>query len=285
MEYIFISIFIFALLSVVAISVKEKKVRKESIYRLERDGFIHIFHGSGLNFIAFNITKGLFRFGRFGRKGYLDRPISYLIDYEWKWERNAQKNSNKFLFYISDIEHFMHEVFYNENARQAEIEWAKLQAVYRECVSSQYTKIEKMERSLSYDFFVSHASEDKNEFVRPLVNALTNLGLRVWYDELTLEIGDSLRRNIDHGLSNSRYGIVVLSHAFFSKQWPQYELDALVNRSISGPKVILPVWHGVQHREVSEFSHSLADKVAFSSSSLSIEDMALEFLKLIQRSG
>lgn len=43
-----------------------------------------------------------------------------------------------------------------------------------------------------YDVFISHASEDKDAVVRPLANALRNSGLRVWYDEFELRIGDSL---------------------------------------------------------------------------------------------
>jgi len=72
----------------------------------------------------------------------------------------------------------------------------------------------------SFDVFVSHASEDKDEFVRDFVKCLQENGLNVWYDEFTLRVGDSLRRSIDNGLRNSRYGIVVLSEAFFSKEWP-----------------------------------------------------------------
>jgi TIR domain len=179
----------------------------------------------------------------------------------------------------------MHEVFYHNSERLAEKEWAKLQAVYTECISSQYSEIENMNRIEEYDFFISHASEDKDSFVRPLVYALKTLGLRVWYDEFTLEIGDSLRRSIDHGLGSSKYGIVVLSKSFFSKQWTQYELDALVNRSMNGNKIILPIWHNVKHQEVSCYSHSLADKVAYLTSALSIEQMAQELLKLLQRNN
>jgi hypothetical protein len=62
-----------------------------------------------------------------------------------------------------------------------------------------------------FDVFVSHASEDKDEIVRPLVHALRDTGLTVWFDELELKIGNSLRRKIDHGLARSRFGIVVLS--------------------------------------------------------------------------
>ena len=67
-----------------------------------------------------------------------------------------------------------------------------------------------------YDVFISHASEDKEAVVRPLANALRQKGVRVWYDEFELKIGDSLRRKIDQGLSKSRFGIVVISRSFSS---------------------------------------------------------------------
>lgn len=59
----------------------------------------------------------------------------------------------------------------------------------------------------THDVFISHASEDKDEFVRPLANALIQQGLNVWFDEMTLRIGDSLRQKIDKGLANSRVGL------------------------------------------------------------------------------
>jgi len=117
----------------------------------------------------------------------------------------------------------------------------------------------------AWDLFISHASEDKDGFVRPLVEALQAQGIRVWYDELTLTLGDSLRRRIDEGLVNSRYGIVVLSPAFFDKDWPQRELDGLVGLEVNGRKVILPLWHGVTKTDVAKFSPTLADRFAVSS--------------------
>jgi hypothetical protein len=46
-------------------------------------------------------------------------------------------------------------------------------------------------------------AQDKNDFVRPLAGELRRKGLKVWYDEFTLKVGDSLRREIDRGLRNS----------------------------------------------------------------------------------
>lgn len=112
------------------------------------------------------------------------------------------------------------------------------------------------------DVFISHASEDKDSFVRPLAAELTRLGLIVWYDELTLRLGDSLRQKIDEGLSSSRYGVVILSSSFFSKQWPRAELDALYAREMEGQKVILPIWHHITKEEVIKHSPLLAAKLA-----------------------
>ena len=86
--------------------------------------------------------------------------------------------------------------------------------------------------STVFDVFISHASEDKDELVRPLAEALKEEGLRVWYDEFELRIGSSLRRTIDRGIARSRFGVVVLSRPFFEKGWPAYELDGLVTRTI-----------------------------------------------------
>ena len=97
-----------------------------------------------------------------------------------------------------------------------------------------------------YDAFICHASEDKAALVRPLAERLRAEHVEVWYDEFSLSVGDSLRRSIDRGLSQSRFGIVVLSPSFFAERWSGWELDGLVARQNDGrQEVILPVWHDV----------------------------------------
>lgn len=135
-----------------------------------------------------------------------------------------------------------------------------------------------------YDVFISHASEDKDEIVRPLANALRVNGLKVWYDEFELKIGDSLRRKIDKGLATSRFGVVVLSQSFVKKGWTNYELDGLVTKSITGEQVLLPIWHNISKREVIEYSPSLADKVARNTVSYTVEEIANEIAEVIRSS-
>jgi hypothetical protein len=120
------------------------------------------------------------------------------------------------------------------------------------------------DRNMSWDLFISHASEDKDDVARPLADKFIELGLSVWYDEYTLTVGDSLRRSIDRGLANCRYGLVILSPHFLRKEWTQKELDGLVAREDGSEKRILPVWHNVSRNDVVAFSPPLADKLGVS---------------------
>lgn len=134
-----------------------------------------------------------------------------------------------------------------------------------------------------FDVFISHASEDKDAVVRELAQALDqDHGLRVWYDEFELRIGDSLRRKIDAGIARSRFGVVVLSHSFFAKNWSQYELDGLVVREMSdGKQIILPLWHNISKNEIIAQSPSLADKVALQTATSTIDEIAEQIAAVV----
>ena len=130
------------------------------------------------------------------------------------------------------------------------------------------------------DVFICHASEDKEYIARPLAQLLSSSGIEVWYDEYSLKLGDSLRRTIDKGLANSRYGAVILSPSFFEKDWPQTELDGLFAKEIGGEKVILPIWHEIDRDEVLKYSPILADRFAAITSS-GLDDVVMKILDVV----
>ena len=134
-----------------------------------------------------------------------------------------------------------------------------------------------------WDVFISHAWEDKEAIARPIANALSQAGVSVWYDEFTLTLGDSLRRSIDHGLAESRYGIVILSPHFFAKDWPQRELDGLIAKEISAGKTILPVWHNVTREDVVRCSPMLGDRIGVSTKS-GLNTVVQEILRALHKS-
>jgi hypothetical protein len=135
-----------------------------------------------------------------------------------------------------------------------------------------------------WDAFLSHASEDKQSFVEPLVVELQKYGVRIWYDQFTLRVGCSLRKSIDDGLAKSRFGIVILSHTFFTKNWPQSELSALFSLQTDGHSVILPVWHNVTKEEIIQYSPLISDLFAVRSDK-GLKGVARELVRVIRPSA
>jgi hypothetical protein len=131
----------------------------------------------------------------------------------------------------------------------------------------------------NFDVFISHASEDKDAFVRPLVAELAKRKVRVWYDETEVKLGNSLRRSIDAGLTKSRFGIVILSPHFFAKKWTQHELDGIIERDMDSQQFLLPVWYKMTHDELVKISPPLADRLAIDSSKFSIAEIAEKLAK------
>ncbi len=134
------------------------------------------------------------------------------------------------------------------------------------------------------DVFISYASEDKDSAARPLYEGLLEHGLDVWFDETELTLGDSLLRKIDDGLARCRFGVVILSEAFFQKTWPERELAGLVARETSsGNKAVLPVWHGVDREAVARYSPILADRLAAGTEG-GIDRVVRSILEVVSRS-
>jgi hypothetical protein len=111
---------------------------------------------------------------------------------------------------------------------------------------------------MTWDLFISHASEDKADIARPQADILQAKGFKVWYEEYTLTLGDNLRRSIEQGLAQSQFGVVILSPSFFAKKWTNLELDGLFALEKLGEKRILPVWHNVTAGDVESYSSFMA---------------------------
>lgn len=133
----------------------------------------------------------------------------------------------------------------------------------------------------TYDVFISHASEDKDDIARPLAEALQERRLNVWFDELRLKIGDSLREQIAKGINSSRFAVVILSESFVSKGWTKHEIRGMMTRSIDGQQVILPIWHKFSRQQVIDFDPGLADTVALNTAVSTVEEIADEIADVI----
>ena len=202
------------------------------------------------------------------KDGYIDADINTaIVDLPFTSAR-VQGLTGKGLQAIGEMPDPNEEIQKTELEKQRQVQEVREEMLAESPTVREFT-------NLQYDVFVSHASEDKEAFVKPLADLLSNMNFQVWYDAFTLKVGDSLRRSIDKGIADSKYGIVVLSPAFFAKEWPQRELDGLTAREVAGQKkVILPIWHDIGREEVLQRSPTLADKVALTTRNKSIEEIA-----------
>jgi hypothetical protein len=92
------------------------------------------------------------------------------------------------------------------------------------------------------DVFISHASQDKQEYVLPLVTALSSTGVTYWLDATEISWGDSIVGKINEGLKTSRKLLLCLSRRFLERKWPQAELDSALAQQIeSGETRVLPL--------------------------------------------
>ena len=130
-------------------------------------------------------------------------------------------------------------------------------------------KSEEQEAKAMYDVFISHASEDKADFVNPLVEKLQG--------------GKSLREQIDNGIKRSKFAILVLSKNFFKKQWPKRELDGILAKETISGTAPLPIWYNLTQEEVYEFSPTLSGIYSISTQNHSIDDICKAFQLILEK--
>lgn len=127
------------------------------------------------------------------------------------------------------------------------------------------------------DFFISHASADKAEYVEPLSRELSQRGLTYWLDTIELSWGDWLALKINEGLARSRYVLLCLSEAFLGRPWPETEMNAALSMANEqGVKKVLPLFlnskemiirkypmiGGLVYREFGEGLHTIGAELA-----------------------
>lgn len=125
----------------------------------------------------------------------------------------------------------------------------------------------------------------KDSFVRPLAKQLMEVyKVNVWYDEFSLEFGDSLLESIEKGLQHSSFGIVIFSNSFFKKTWTDHEVKSLRTKEmLFNEKVIIPIWYNVSAVDVAKYSLTLADKFAISiNNNFDIDDIAIKIIKIVR---
>lgn len=140
-----------------------------------------------------------------------------------------------------------------------------------------------MEQNRRPDVFICHDSRDKAEAAKPLYEALVATGLKVWYDEVSLELGDSLTEKIEEGIRQCRFGLIILSKNFLSNdRWAKNELQSFgTKQRVTNEKVVIPIWHGIDESDLMQYSYWLLDKKG--GSTADIEILANQIKSLVDK--
>lgn len=103
----------------------------------------------------------------------------------------------------------------------------------------------------SKDVFICHASEDKQRYVQPLTKLLSANGITYWLDQEEIKVGDDLRERIDEAIGLAKYGLVIISKNFISKEWANRELQLIKEReNAEGRIILLPIIEDTAKEEV-----------------------------------
>jgi len=129
-----------------------------------------------------------------------------------------------------------------------------------------------------WDFFISHASADKQTVAEPLARALTLRDQRVWLDANQVGLGDSLEERISFGINGCLFGVVILSRNFFHRYWTEHELENIVARR----KRIFVVLHDIDRSELETTYPQLRDLFTASTAD-GIDRVADELIEAIRR--
>lgn len=131
-----------------------------------------------------------------------------------------------------------------------------------------------------FDVFISYAHEDK-EIAEKLLSDLSAFGLKVWYDELQLEVGDSISHKLGQAINESNFGVLIISNNYLIKQWTTTEMKLFFQLQLMDKKKkILPIWHNIDIELIRETFPFLMDVKALRTNIFSVEKIAAAIYKV-----
>lgn len=89
--------------------------------------------------------------------------------------------------------------------------------------------------------FLCHSSVDKNIVIK-VKHDLERRGILTWLDEFQIGIGESIRREIEQGISSSNFLIFFISNSSLKSEWVNREIDSAFMREVeSKDTTIIPI--------------------------------------------
>lgn len=145
--------------------------------------------------------------------------------------------------------------------------------------------VKRISANKQYDLFLSHANQDKQDYVDELKKSLDKLGISIFYDKDTLNWGNRWKEKILDGVEKAEFAIIVISENFFGREWTERELNNLMMRqNNSGQEIILPILHNITHKQLEEKYPEITEIQYLNSNDYTTDEIAILFAeRLIHR--
>jgi hypothetical protein len=115
-------------------------------------------------------------------------------------------------------------------------------------INKDNTDIDFVDEVKDRQIFISYSHSDK-KFVNRLTIDLENFGIKVWIDEKEIDVGDSISKKVEEGISGSDYFCLVISRHSVNSEWVEREYRTALNAQLSSgttPKILPLLIQGVE---------------------------------------
>ncbi len=130
------------------------------------------------------------------------------------------------------------------------------------------------------DVFLCHAWDDRQGAAKELHDLLEARGVKVWFSEKDIALGEPFLREIDRGLAKSRVGIVLVTPSFLKRIHGQSIADKELSVLLHGGKLV-PIIHGTTFAALNEESPMLASRNGLNTADDTLADVAIKLADLV----
>ncbi len=130
------------------------------------------------------------------------------------------------------------------------------------------------------DVFLCHAWDDRQGPAKELHDLLKARGVKVWFSEKDIALGEPFLREIDRGLAKSRVGIVLVTPNFLKRIHGHSIADKELSVLLHGGKLV-PIIHGTTFAELNEESPMLASRNGLNTAEDSMAEVATKLADLV----
>jgi hypothetical protein len=130
------------------------------------------------------------------------------------------------------------------------------------------------------DVFLCHAWDDRQGIAKQLHDLLVVAGVKVWFSEKDVQLGQPLMLAIDKGLANSRIGLVLVTPALIARLPNEGVAEKELSALLAGNQLV-PIVHNTTYAALRNVSPLLASRTGLDTAEDSMEVVAAKIAELV----